>query len=712
MMTDRNENTEKKTIQDKEKRDKTGVILSNLHFIAICLAFILIGRLIYIQLIYKPDPLLEKYLTAQVRKDITDPVRGSIYAKDGRLLAASVPMYQIYMDCTVQKEAFASRGKKGEAKEKEWLSKARKLSDGLSSAFKDKSADEYYKVITKGRREGRRYVKIGHQIDHGKLQEIKQLPLFNEGSYKGGMIVEKIDTRKYPYEALARRVIGYVKDNSNSSGNNLIGLEGKFNYLLHGQEGVQWLRRTDNKGWITDYDSTIVHVKNGLDLRTTIDIDIQDIADKALRERISDVDDVEGGCAIVLDVQTGAIRAMANLTRDKDGNLREIYNYAIGTAGEPGSVFKLATLMTLIEDDKVKLSDMVPTFRGNWPYKGEKIPRDPYLANWKSDKISISDALKISSNNVFRYLTREHYGDKPKHFIDKLYEYKLNEKFEFDLTGLAMPNIPSPGKDTRVWSGTTLESVAVGYSISETPLHIAMFYNAIANKGKLMKPYLVEAIEKDGQTEKKVGPSVLNGSICSKATADTLTEGLKKVVSEGTGRYAFRNAACQVAGKTGTARVAFEVDRNGKKIIAYQDAQGRKKHQATFVGFFPADNPKYTAIVVVYSKLSTKNFYGAAYAAPVLRKIVDNVYTLNPCWGEEIKGRGRIPEMKASGIERGLDKLNAVPDVKGMGLKDAIYSVENCGYKCIYSGTGHVVQQSPAAGSETKKGSTVTLTLK
>lgn len=701
-----------KEIEEKRKKDRTGVILSVLHFAALCLAVILVLRIIYIQVIYRPDPALEKYLTSPVRKDRTDPVRGSILAKDGRLLASSTPMYQIYMDCTVMKENFDSKGREGEIKEKEWLDKARKLSQGLASVYKDRTADEYYRLISRGRREGKKYVRIGHQIDYSVLKEVEQLPLFNEGSYKGGMIVEKIDTRQYPYGSLARRVIGYVKNNDVTSGNNLIGLEGKYNYLLHGKDGIQWLKRTDNRGWIADYDSTIVKVENGLDLRTTIDIDIQDIADKALRERIQDVEGAEGGCAIVMDVKTGAIRAMANLKRDEDGNLREIYNYAIGTAGEPGSVFKLATLMTLIEDGKVKLEDKIPTFRGKWPFKGEKIPDDPYLKTWKSDEITVSDALKISSNNVFRYLAKVNYGDNPKHFIDKLYEYKLNEKFDFDITGLATPNIPSPSTDTRLWSGTTLQSVAVGYSISETPLHILTFYNAIANNGKLMKPYLVEAVEKNGKVVKKLGPVVLNGSICSKATADTLTRALKKVVTEGTGRLAFKNAACAVAGKTGTARVAFEIERGGKKFIGYQDDQGRKKHQATFVGFFPADDPQYTAIVVVYSRLSRANFYGAAYAAPVLRKIVDDVYNLDSQWGETIHCSGHIRQMEHESLETGLDKLNEVPDLEGLGLKDALFSVENCGYRCVYTGSGHVVQQSPAPGTEMKKGGTVTLRLK
>ena len=703
--------------QDKDKdgkrnRDRTGVILSVLHFGALCLAIVLVLRIAYIQWIYKPDPELEKYLTSSVRKELTDPVRGSIMAMDGRLLASSTPMYQIYMDCTVQKKKFSSEGRKGEIKEKEWLDKARELSAGLASIYMDRSAEEYYRLISRGRRDGRMYVKIGYQIDHGVLQKVKSLPLFNEGGFKGGIIIEKIDTRQYPYGSLARRTIGYVKDNNVTSGNNLIGLEGKYNYLLHGREGVQWLRRTDNHGWIADYDSTIVKVTDGQDIRTTIDIDIQDIADRALRDRIKDVEDVEGGCAIVMDVHTGAIRAMANLKRDEDGNLREIYNYAIGTAGEPGSVFKLASLMTLIEEGKVKLEDKVPTFRGKWPYKDERIPDDPYLKEWKDNEISISDALKISSNNVFRYLVRENYGDRPKHFIDKLYEYKLNEKFDFDIAGLATPDIPSPGADTKVWSGTTLESVAVGYSISETPLHILTFYNGIANNGKLMRPYLVESIEKDGKTVKRLGPAVMNGSICSKATADTLTRALKKVVTEGTGRYAFRNAACAVAGKTGTARITFEFERNGKKVVGYQDDQGRKKHQATFVGFFPADDPQYTAIVVMYSKLGRHNLYGS-FGVPAFKRIVDEIYALGDgIWGEDMKDNGNMPEMTVHGTDASDYGIDEIPDVRGMGLKDAVYTIESCGYVCRFEGIGHVSRQVPAPGTKAGKGTAVHITLK
>lgn len=704
--------TGKKTYNEGWGKDRAGTYLFVIYIICLLFSLVLIGRLFYIQFIFKPDPDLEKYFTPQSRKEVTEPVRGSILACDGRLLASSAPMYQIYMDCTVMKDAYESyrNEEKGREKEREWLGKARQLSERLAETYGDKTAREYYEMIASGRRNGRKYVRIGGQIDHGQLQEIKEFPLFNEGQNRGGIIVERYDTRQYPYGSLARRVIGYVKDNR-SDGNNRIGIEGRYNYVLHGKEGVEWLRITDGMKRIPDYDSTSVKAENGLDVRTTLDIDIQDIADRALRQNIGDNPDIEGGCAIVMDVETGAIRAMVNLRRDSEGNLGETYNYAIGRAGDPGSVFKLTTLMTLLEDGKVTLDTEVPTFKGRWSWHGERLPADTYLKD-KGEYITVADGLKISSNHVFRYLACENYGEdaeSERRFIEKLYEYKMNENFEFDLEGLAAPVIPAPGTDR--WSGTALPSIAIGYSVLETPLHILMFYNGIANNGKLMKPYLVEALERNGKTVKRMGAEVLNGSICSKATADTLTRALELVVQEGTGRR-LKGARCTVAGKTGTAQIPFVTEVGGKARTVYKDRDGRKQHQGTFVGFFPADDPKYTAIVVVYSRLSVKDLYGGSIPAATFREITDNIYSLSPEWGKELKSRGRVPEMDVNGMTSGEDNLDEVPDVKGLGLMDAIWSVENCGYRCEYEGYGHVVRQTPAAGTRQRKGETVKLTLR
>lgn len=697
---------EKGQIQ-KPKHDMIGKILFGIHILFMILAVVLVVQILNIQFFYEPDPKLEPYVTPAPRKNVTDPVRGTILASDGRILASSTPMYQIHMDCTVRKEEFARKKETGRKKEAEWLGKAKELSKGLAAIYKDKSADEYYRMITSGRINGRGHVKIGGHIDHATLLKVKELPLFKEGKYKGGIKVEKIDTRQYPYGALARRTIGYVRNNSEN--NSRIGIEGKYNHILHGEEGIEWQKLTDGRGWVRNYDSTLVKVKNGLDIRTTIDVDIQDIADKALRQKILESENIEGGCAIIMDVETGGIRAMVNLKKDKDGMPREIYNYAIGRAGDPGSVFKLVTLMTLLEDGHLRtLETEVPTFGGKWKYK-DKVFNDEYIKD-KGKAISVADGFKISSNNVFRYLACKYYEENPRRFLDKIYEYKLNETFDFDLIGLASPTIPQPG--TPSWSGTMLPSVAIGYSITETPLHILMFYNGVANRGRLMKPYLVEAFEKDGRQEEVFKPVILNGAICSKATADTLVRALRLVTSEGTGRRGLKNAKCEVAGKTGTAQMPFVTRINGKDRVVYKDKDGNRQHQASFVGFFPADAPKYSAIVVVYSTLGRRNAYGAEYAVPVFRKIVDEVYSLDMGWGAELRDRDNVPDMRISGIDASDYGLDEIPPVRGMGLKDAVYTIENCGYRCRFEGCGHVVSQTPKAGTKAKKGETVTIILK
>lgn len=613
------ENTSRKT-------DRVGIILMVIHAFFLMAAIMLFARIVYIQLTFKPDPRMLSAVKTRSIKTTIEPERGTILAHDGRILATSIPMYQIYMDCTVQKKAFAEmRDKeKGKEKEAEWLSKAKGLSKGLSATFNDKSADEYYKSIEKGRKSGNQYMKIGRPVDHGQLLKLKELPLFNESGYRGGLIVKKIDTRKYPYDALARRVIGHV--NNNSETNSTIGIEGNYDYTLHGKEGIEWKKLTDARQRIPEYDSTSVAVENGLDIRTTLDIDIQDITDRALRKRIKENSNIEGGCAIIMDVKTGAIRAMTNLMIDSNGEPREIYNYAIGRSGDPGSVFKLATLMTLIEDGYVKsLETKVPTNKGSWTYN-KKTFTDEYLYKWPDTQISIIDAFKISSNNVFRQLACEHYEKDPDRFIRKLYEYKLAEEYDLDIKGLARPVVPGPG--SPAWSGTALPSIAIGYTVNVTPLHIITLYNAVANKGKMMKPYFVESFEENGKVKKRFSPTILNGSICSKATADTLTRALSKVTESGTGS-ALRSARCKIAGKTGTAQIPFTTKgSNGKDKVVYKDANGNRQHQATFVGFFPADNPQYTAIIVFYSKLSRGNLYGA-FGIPAFKTIVDEMYALN-----------------------------------------------------------------------------------
>lgn len=701
----------------KRGMDRISMILLLIYIVVLFISALIIGKLIYIQKSWEPDKSIAKYFLPPAEKYTIAPDRGAIIGCGGEILAMSTPMYELRMDCTVRKEYFQKKMRKnptGDNLEQQWQDKAKAFSEGFAKVM-NMDASAIFKSIMDGRRKGNKYLRLGTDIDRGTLLKLESLPLMEEGRYKSGIIVEKHDSRKYPYGTLARRTIGYVKDNSSQKedekGRSHIGIEGKYDYVLHGKEGEIWLKPTDNKEKIQNYDSTYVKPVDGLDVRTTLDITLQDIVDKAMRKQMSANPKIEDGCAVFMDVRTGAIRAMVNLTKSpKDSSLNEVYNMAIGYGANPGSVFKTTTLMTALEDGHIKsLDDEIPTNEGKLP----GYPQDDHVKNLV--KISILHGFEISSNYVFRYLATNNYSDNPKRFMDKLYMYKLGQAFDFDLEGLREPVLPSP--DSKSWSSTDLGSVAIGYSVRETPLHTLTFYNAIANKGRMMKPYLVESIEKDGVVKTKKGPNVLNASICSRATADTLIRALKAVTSEGTA-YRLKGAKLTVAGKTGTARQSLskeEIEKYGRDPKDNtQTADGSYHNLATFVGFFPADNPKYSAIICMNSSLIRGSLYGGVGPASAMREIVDAIYTLDPEWGAEVTAMAKVPVMgedKEMTVRSDM-KNPIVPDIMGLGLKDAIFIIENSGLKCSYSGTGHVSSQNPKAGTKVADGSTITFNLK
>lgn len=671
-----------KTASAKRLQVVYGIILT-----AAIVATLRIG---YLQIFYIPD----KEYGVKGRSEILEPTRGDILARDGSPIAVSSPRYHIRMDCTVSEDTTFQKG-------------IDSLAMGVSAIFGDKSAARHKAEIIQARRDGNQYFRIGNRdISHDEMNLLKTFPIFRLGQNAGGLIIEKHDSRIYPYGKLARRTIGYVKDNDNSSGNNLIGIEGKFNHHLHGKEGHQSLRRTENGEYIPDLDKEIIYPEDGLDVRTTLDIALQDIADRALRNQIDTVSKAEGGCVIIMDVETGAIRAMVNLKRNKKGDLDEIYNYAIGQTSEPGSVFKLAALVTLIEDGKATLDTKIKGNRGIWSYNGRTF-HDEYIRDNK--EVSLLWGFMKSSNMVFRQLVCDNYTGHEDEYVDKLYSYKLCERFDFDIEGLGYSFIPTPGSAN--WSGTSLPTIAIGYNVNITPLNILTFYNAVANDGKVMKPYLVEALEKDGMPVKTFGPTVLNGKLCSQSTIDTVKRALRTVVTEGTGS-AMRDAKCSVSGKTGTARILQNfTDANGKHRSDYVTPDGYRQHQATFVGFFPSEKPKYSAIVVVYSKKMKGNMYGGSWAGPVFREIVDNICVLGPEWGERIEAGSELPEIPERHIDTGQFGDYTIPDVTGMGLTDALYLLENRGFKVAYSGEGLVSSQTPQAGETGTAGQTVVIKL-
>lgn len=616
---------------EEQKQDKIGRILYGVYWAVLALAVAIVFRVLFLQIFWKPNPRIEKLLSQPVEKEIIEPVRGCILAQDGRPLAMSYPRYQVFIDCCVRQKEFRKLDSGARADSiAAWHRKASELAKGLAATFniEGKTAESYEKTLFDAFENGRRYLKLGRPIERGEYLALKEYPLFNEGRKKGGVWVEPVPTRRYPYGKLAMRTIGSVTQNADTT--YMSGIEGKFNHELHGYEGKYFLKKTDN-GYVRDYDSVYVKAINGNDVRTTINIDYQDIADKTLRDIFIPEKDVEAACCVLMEVKTGAIRAMVNLERAPKGDeMGEIDNVAILRRGEPGSVFKLTTLMTCIEDGIVTDIDQEIPSNGGF-LQGYKFEKDKHITDYEKKyhkkTVPIRYGVQVSSNYVFRYLALTHYKDKPEEFLDRLYMYKLGEAFDFDVyEKMTTPRIPDP--KSKYWSIYDLGQAAMGYAVSVTPLHVLTFYNAIAGKGKMMKPYLVEDIEKDGKVIRKLGPSVLNASICKPTTADMLTDALTSVTSEKGTAAVLSKAKCTIAGKTGTSQIAV----NGK----YTLAGNKHKYQATFVGFFPAEDPQYTIICTAFTKETAREFFGGVLPAQAVMKIVNKVYTIDPYWNEAV----------------------------------------------------------------------------
>lgn len=615
-----------------KKNDRIGITLYCIYLLLLVMAVVITGKLIWLQTGFQPDEEIVHELTPKHVKRDMPAVRGNILDCNGKVLAISTKTaFQICMDCTVMSKTYADDKQNGAEQERIWMEKAEQLSRELARQFPSKSAERYLNEIRKNRHNGKQYMKIGHPVDEATMKRISKFPLFRDGRNKGGLIVEPVIERKYPYGSLARRTIGFVRDESSNVANGSIGLEGKFDYVLSGKPGREWLRKCDY-GSVRDFDSTYVQAVDGLDIRTTIDIDQQAVADRILREHITDNQDIESACFALMDVETGALRVIINLMRDPTagGRFAEISNIFINRRGEPGSVFKTVTLAALLTDGKIKsLEQTIPTNHGK--ISGTNLPDDdhipPYERDMHTNRISMYDGFKMSSNYVLATWAINSYGHDPMAFDERVRSFGIGSRFDFDLVGLASPYIASKA-NRKPWSNTDLGNVAYGYSTQFSPIYTLMFYNAIAGGGRLMKPYLVESIEDRGKVTEYRGPVVLKDSIFPKSVADTLTRALKAVTEKGTAKV-LKNAAVTVAGKTGTAIIPYD-DRH------YRDSQGRKKNQGTFAGFFPADDPKYSVICVIYSKLSHKSYYGGSIPATVIKEFIDELVRTDPKFRESI----------------------------------------------------------------------------
>ncbi len=533
-----------------------------------------IGRIVQLQYFTKLDVSSDEI---SFRIEEIEATRGSILACDGRSLSSSIPFYQIRMDCSAPNETVFN-------------SNIEELSKALSKFFGDKSAAEYKSELTEARKKGKRYKSVGNRlVDYSELLIIKNFPIFNLGANRGGIISEQKNKRSNPYGKLAYRTIGFI--NSLGVG---VGIEGSYDFYLKGIPGKQTVQRMLGGEWKPIDNENMIAPNDGFDVKTTLDIDIQEVAENALREQLALSDVFEGATAIVMEVKTGAIRAIANMKKNPNGQFDESYNYAIGQATEPGSTFKLATLVALIEDGYVTLDTPIDAGDGKWTYSTKTFTD---VTHGGYGLINVQKAFEKSSNVAFAKLAVEYYANNEKKYVDRLNNMKLNEKFNLDIMGEGRAVIHSPGDP--MWSKLTLPMMAMGYASLLTPLHTLTFYNAIANNGKMMKPYFVENLQKNGVIEKSFLPQELSGSICSKSTIEAVHKALRGVVEHGTAK-AYNDPRYSISGKTGTAQIAFD----GR----YIDSQGYRKHQASFAGFFPSENPQFSAIVVLYTNKPGQTF--------------------------------------------------------------------------------------------------------
>jgi len=691
------------------------LIRTSLVYLGVLLIGLLIlGKAIHLQLFEKEEWAQEENST--VRHKVIEPNRGNIYSSDGRLLAVSVPYYEIRMD--FRSESFTRNIFDAGVTE---------LSKSLSGLFADRHWTEYKRDLVREHEKGNRFYLVKRNVTYTQLQQVKKFPIFKLGRYQGGVRYVQINRRIPPYGRLAKRTVGYTMSEDYES---VVGIEGAYDIELKGVEGYRLERKVRGDVWLPINDANEIEPEDGKDIVTTIDVDLQDVAENALENQLYK-HGADHGTVVLMEVQTGKVRAIANLSLDEDGYYEEDYNYAVGESTEPGSTFKLASMIALLEDGHVHPGDIVDIGKGETSYYGHKVVDSQHGS---LGKITVQRAFEVSSNVGITKLAYKYYKDKPELFINRLYEMGLNQKLGVEIKGEGIPEIKYP--DSKSWSGISLPWMSYGYEVRMTPLQILALYNAVANNGKKVKPVFIEEIRFHGKVIKNGKTEVLNNHICSRETLDHIKKMLEGVVDSGTASN-LANSHYKIAGKTGTAQVS-------------QSKEGYSRlYQASFVGYFPADEPKYSCIVVVNAP-SKQIYYGNVVAGPIFRAITDRIYvreyelhsdqvqfaeqSLQAPYSKSGSGDDlaaafmhlNLP-LRQQGDESlwvstkstpgGVISSNRavssqlVPNVVDMGLKDAVYLLESRGLKVVADGRGTVRGQSQVAGSIIRKGTVVRLNM-
>ena len=679
----------------------------------------IVAKIIVIQTVDREE-LLESARKADIRVVTVPAVRGNIFSKNGTLLATTIPVFDIYFDpVAVPEDRFKNE--------------VGALSDSLAKMLKTNTKSQFVNKFTKARKENKRYVKVAKKLKMDEYERIKTFPIFKE-RLGNGLIAEKQLVRERPYGDIAMRVIGYVNYNDTLRPVK-VGLEGAYDTCLSGKDGLQMRRRVNGGRFIDVPASTNVTPRNGKDIYTSIDAKIQDVAEEALRRCLTENEAMQG-CVIMMDVKSGFIEVMASLKyNQKKKKYEESYNFAIAENVEPGSTFKAITMTALLENDPRFSVDRKLNLGTTGKMKfHNRIMTDSHVVGEGTP--TVKQAFWESSNIAFGYLTTEAFEDNPQKFIDLIYKTKINEPLNLDIKGEGKPYIKSTS--SKLWSKVSLPWMSIGYELTVTPITLLTYYNAIANNGRMVKPQFVKEIRRGNEVVQRFDTIVINEQIASPRTIKTLQSLLKGVVENGTAKL-LSKCAFTVAGKTGTAQIAS----NG--------SYNKKNYTASFVGYFPADDPKYTCIVVISNPMGGK-YYGASVSAPVFKEIAEKVYATELGIQDEtnsypanadkytkasmayyedvndyctmagvrmVDGELSSEWVKVSPSVNGgvtiksvnLDK-DVVPDLTGMNVMDAVYLIESMGWKVGFSGRGLVESQSVKAGTELEKGKMIVLKLK
>jgi cell division protein FtsI (penicillin-binding protein 3) len=607
--------------------------------------------------------------------------RGNVYSSDGSLLATSIPNYTIRFDAVApSKENFDKN--------------IEQLADSLSVLLK-KSSSTYLNEFRKARANKNRYFLVAKKLSYTQYMTIKNFPLFNLGAYKGGMITEQQTVREHPIGKIAERTIGY--DRFDESGNPIrVGIEGAFGNYLNGKDGKVLKQKIAKGQWKPIRDNNEVEPRDGYDVVSTIDVYVQDIAHHALLKQLVEYD-ADHGCVVVMETKTGAVKAISNLGKGEDGSYYETINYAVGESHEPGSTFKLIDLIALLDDNKIDTSKVYDSHGGEITYRGRKV-RDSHEGGY--GKVSLARGFEVSSNTIMAQAVYENYKKNPKQFTDRIANLGLNKPLGLPFKGEGIPIIPQPSD--KNWSAISLPWMAFGYGVSVTPLQTLTLYNAIANNGEMVKPIFVQEVKEWNKTIKKYEKQVINPKICSDETLKKVRAVLQNVVKRGTGSKLY-SKDFSMAGKTGTAKVD------------YHKTDGSMYYASSFAGYFPAENPKYSCIVVVHKPNTSKNnYYGADVAGPVFKRIAQKVFTDVPSTNEVKNLKKNNPAQDKNYLAYN-DKVNkkptSIPNLKGMSGMDAVALLENLGMKVKAIGFGKVKKQSIQAGQPILKNNTIILEL-